>query len=308
MAAAFAPFANGGKRVEPWAIRRVEDRFGRLMEEHKPQMQAVADSRTIYVLTSILQGVTQPGGTASVVGRTLDRPAAGKTGTSQGNAWFVGYTPELVAAVYVGNDVPAQDVYGTGGGLAAPIFANFIKEALAGKPAREFARPKGIVELDVCSESGLLATRWCPPESVYKEIFVQGTQPWQPCTVHTPWSSWQLSWPFGNSNQGDMLPPEAHQQQARGRLGPPSRRKGRAPRSRHRKHRLSLLVRLRLQLRRSLPAPLPPRLRPKPDQPVIRRPFQLQSQWKHHRQQPGPNPNRQLLLFSSCYQCCQILR
>lgn len=220
MAAAFAPFANGGKRVEPWAIRRVEDRFGRLMEEHKPQMQAVADSRTIYVLTSILQGVTQPGGTASVVGRTLDRPAAGKTGTSQGNAWFVGYTPELVAAVYVGNDVPAQDVYGTGGGLAAPIFANFIKEALAGKPAREFARPKGIVELDVCSESGLLATRWCPPESVYKEIFVQGTQPWQPCTVHTPWSSWQLSWPFGNSNQGDMLPPEAHQQPSPGQAGP----------------------------------------------------------------------------------------
>jgi membrane carboxypeptidase/penicillin-binding protein len=66
----------------------------------------------------------------------LDRPVAGKTGTSQGNAWFVGYTPELVAAVYVGNDVPAQDVYGTGGGLAAPIFANFVKEALAGKPAR----------------------------------------------------------------------------------------------------------------------------------------------------------------------------
>ena len=296
MAAAFAPFANGGKRVEPWAIRRVEDRFGRLMEEHKPQMQAVADSRTIYVLTSILQGVTQPGGTASVVGRTLDRPAAGKTGTSQGNAWFVGYTPELVAAVYVGNDVPAQDVYGTGGGLAAPIFANFVKEALAGKPAREFARPKGIVELDVCSESGLLATRWCPPESVYKEIFVQGTQPWQPCTVHTPWSSWQLSWPFGNSNQGDMLPPEAHQQPSPGQTGPaelPERPGSEVP-----------APETSPQPSRPAPAPTPEEssgspptpAQAWPDQPVIRRPFQLQSQWKHHRQ-PGPNPTDNFCFF-----------
>ena len=208
MATAFAPFANGGKKVEPWAIRRVENRFGRVMEEHQPRVQTVADSRTIYILTDILQGVTQPGGTASVVGRTLDRPAAGKTGTSQGNAWFVGYTPELVAAVYVGNDVPAQDVYGTGGGLAAPIFANFVKKALAGKPVREFARPKGIVELEVCKESGLLATRWCPPETVYKEIFVQGTQPWQPCTEHTPWSSWQLNWPWSDFEPQDILPEE----------------------------------------------------------------------------------------------------
>ncbi|MGI6129326.1 MAG: transglycosylase domain-containing protein [bacterium] len=207
MAAAFAPFANGGKKVQPWAIRRVENRFGRVLEEHKPQVQPVADARSIYVLTSIMQNVTQPGGTASVVGRTVERPVAGKTGTSQGNAWFVGYTPELVAAVYVGNDVPARDVNGTGGGLAAPIFANFVKEALAGKPAREFKRPSGIVELNVCRQSGLLATRWCPAESVYKEIFVQGTQPWQPCSLHTPWSSWQLNWPFVTPSE-ETEPPE----------------------------------------------------------------------------------------------------
>lgn len=205
MAAAFAPFANGGKKVQPFAIRRVEDRFGRVMEEHKSKVQAVADPKAVYILTSILQGVTKPGGTASVVGRTLDRPAAGKTGTSQGNAWFVGYTPELVAAVYVGNDVPARDVYGTGGGLAAPIFANFVKQALASKPAREFTPPPGIVDLDICAETGLLATRWCPQESIYNEVFVQGTQPWQPCTVHTPWSSWPLQWPFGNSESPETI-------------------------------------------------------------------------------------------------------
>ncbi|NLG87284.1 MAG: PBP1A family penicillin-binding protein [Firmicutes bacterium] len=224
MATAFAPFANGGKKVQPWAIRWVENRSGRMLEEHKPNTQQVADPRAIYVLTSILQDVTRPGGTASVVGQNLERPVAGKTGTSQGNAWFVGYTPEVVAAVYVGNDVPAQDVNGTGGGLAAPIFAHFVKEALAGKPAQEFTRPAGIVELDICRESGLLATRWCPPESVYKEVFIQGTQPWQPCTKHTPWSSWQLTWPLNEAKEPEETPaaPLSPLQEPESTAAPPS--------------------------------------------------------------------------------------
>ncbi|NMA54890.1 MAG: PBP1A family penicillin-binding protein [Firmicutes bacterium] len=208
MAVAFSSFANGGSKVEPWAIRRVEDRYGRVMEKREPRVQQVIDSKVVYILTSILQDVTQPGGTASVVGRILARPAAGKTGTSQGNAWFVGYTPELTAAVYVGNDTPVQDVYGTGGGLAAPIFANFVAAALKDRPVRDFDRPRGLVELEVCRESGLLATRWCPADKVYKEVFVPGTQPWQPCTVHTPWGNWQDSWPF-NYFSPDELPPKS---------------------------------------------------------------------------------------------------
>ncbi|NLY50466.1 MAG: PBP1A family penicillin-binding protein [Firmicutes bacterium] len=196
MAAAFAPFANGGKRVEPLAILRVENRFGQVLEEHRPNVQKAADERATYIISSILQDVTKPGGTASVVGRTVERPVAGKTGTSLGNAWFVGYTPDLVAAVYVGNDEPARDIFGTGGGLAAPIFANFMKTALQDKPVREFTRPAGIAEVEICSESGLLATQWCPQESVYNEVFIQGTQPWQPCNIHTPWSNWQIPWPF----------------------------------------------------------------------------------------------------------------
>jgi len=202
MAAAFCAFANGGRRVEPLAVLRVEDRFGRVLEEHQPSIRQAADARAVYIVTNILENVTRPGGTGSAVGRILDRPVAGKTGTSQGNAWFVGFTPDLAAAVYVGNDEPARDIYGTGGGLAAPIFAGFMKKALAGTPPHDFTRPAGIIEAEICTESGLLATRWCPPETVRRELFIQGTQPWQPCNIHTPWSSGQLPWPFGGLEPG----------------------------------------------------------------------------------------------------------
>lgn len=197
MAAAFCAFANGGRRVEPLAVLRVEDRFGRVLEEHRPSLRQAADPRAVYIVTNIMEDVTRPGGTGSAVGRILNRPVAGKTGTSQGNAWFVGFTPDLVAAVYVGNDEPAHDIYGTGGGLAAPIFAAFMQKALAGIPPQDFPRPSGIIEAEVCTESGLLATRWCPPEKVRSELFIQGTQPRQPCNIHTPWNLGEIPWPFG---------------------------------------------------------------------------------------------------------------
>ncbi|BCV23984.1 penicillin-binding protein [Gelria sp. Kuro-4] len=206
MAAAFCAFANGGRRVEPLAVLRVEDRYGRVLEENRPRLQQAADARAVYIVTNIMEDVTRPGGTGSAVGRLLNRPVAGKTGTSLGNAWFIGLTPDLVAAVYVGNDEPAHDIYGTGGGLAAPIFATFLTAALASTPPHEFTRPAGIVEAEICTESGLLATQWCPAETVRREIFIQGTQPWQPCNIHTPWSNWQLPWPFGGTPPGPGAP------------------------------------------------------------------------------------------------------
>jgi len=193
MAAAFAAFANTGLRVEPFAILRVTDRFGNVLLEQKPQFKRVLDEKVAFMVTDLLQTVVQRG-TASVVGRTIDRPAAGKTGTTndQLDAWFVGYTPDISAAVYVGHDQHGVTLgrFGTGGAIAAPIWARFVNEAFSGKPARDFFRPPGVLEVEICADSKLLPNFSCP---TITELFIEGTQPTeQDRELHRGW--WQQFW------------------------------------------------------------------------------------------------------------------
>jgi penicillin-binding protein 1A len=168
MCVAYAAFDNGGKLVTPTLIDRIQDRWGRSLWRHdsrecrgckatKWEGQAepvLVDTRkqvvgeyTAYQMTSIMEGVVQRG-TATVIRSILPNvPIAGKTGTTndERDAWFVGYTPDLVVGVFVGYDTPRNMGGGsTGGKLAAPIFANFMKAALAGKPAVPFRVPQGI--------------------------------------------------------------------------------------------------------------------------------------------------------------------
>lgn len=181
MTRAFAAFANGGYRAEPLAILRITDPHGTVLVENRPRAVKVLDERVGYILTDLMREVIRPGGTAGQLAWRLDRrPAAGKTGTTENahDAWFVGYTPDLVAAVWSGNDDPSQPLPGnlTGSSLAAPIWADFINGALAGRPKTEFDRPPGLVEAEICADSGLLATPFC--DSI-TELFVAGTQPKQ---------------------------------------------------------------------------------------------------------------------------------
>ncbi len=176
MAAAYASFANGGKRVEPTLIDSVQDRFGRLVwrpeartcpdcaargfDQGPPALtdgrRQIVDPIAAFQMTSILQGAVQRG-TGSRAGAGLGRPVAGKTGTTNDymDNWFVGYTPDLVVGVWVGYDDPHSLGDGETGGLnAAPIFREFVAAAMAGSPPVPFRAPPGIALVRIQTDRG----------------------------------------------------------------------------------------------------------------------------------------------------------
>jgi len=145
MASAYGVLANLGVRVRPVAIRKVVDADGRVLYESYPEREVALPPAVAYLMTDILKGVITRGtGRAAALGR----PAAGKTGTTDDyrNAWFIGYTPHLVTAVWVGNDdnTPMRRV--VGGGLPAEIWASFMRPALQGVPPDDWPRPEEIVQ------------------------------------------------------------------------------------------------------------------------------------------------------------------
>jgi 1A family penicillin-binding protein len=186
LTAAFAALANGGRAVQPVAVRRVEDAEGHVLWSATPGLgEQVVDERVAYLITDILsdEEARSPSfGLGSAL--KLSRPAAVKTGTTTDfrDNWTVGYTPELVAGVWVGNadNEPMRDVSGISG--AAPIWHDFVELALNGQPIRAFERPEGLVEVEVCALSGLLPEPDCPHRVT--DLFVEGTEPVETCTLH----------------------------------------------------------------------------------------------------------------------------
>jgi len=187
MASAYGTFAAGGKHTVPYGIAQVDDAAGKALYSAETSATQAIDPALAYLTTDILRGVISNGtGTAAKIGR----PAAGKTGTTQEyrDAWFVGYTPQLVCAVWVGYPESQQEmknVHGrkvTGGSFPAEIWADFMKGALASAPEVEFAKPKkGLTTSKVCSESGGTATEFCP--STFTGLFLTKKTP-KPCTLH----------------------------------------------------------------------------------------------------------------------------
>ncbi len=144
LARAYGVFANQGVLVETTAIIKIVDRNGKILEQHTPQEKAVVNEKSAYIITDMLRGVISGGtGTAANIGR----PAAGKTGTTSDykDAWFVGYTPDLVAAVWIGYDNDGYLNGITGGSTPATIWQSFMAKSLANIPSRDFIRPKGVV-------------------------------------------------------------------------------------------------------------------------------------------------------------------
>ncbi|MCR4402829.1 MAG: penicillin-binding protein 1A [Firmicutes bacterium] len=186
MAAAYAVFPNQGIRAEPTCILRVEDPDGNVLERNTPAKTVVLNEQTAYIMTDMMRGVITRGtGKAAQIGR----PAAGKTGTTSDytNAWFVGFTPDLVACVWIGNDEQQKPmVYGgvrIGSARAAMIWGAFMKEALKDLPPAEFPVPSGVVFTRICTESGMLATASCPKPAT--EVFIPGTEPKDYCGLHS---------------------------------------------------------------------------------------------------------------------------
>ncbi|MGE5593653.1 MAG: penicillin-binding protein 1A [Betaproteobacteria bacterium] len=186
MAAAYAVFPNQGIRAEPVAILRVEDPDGNVLERNVPVKNVVLDEQTAYIMTDMMRGVITRGTGKSA---NIGRPAAGKTGTTSDytNAWFVGFTPDLVACVWIGNDEQQKPmVYGgvrIGSARAAMIWGAFMKEALRDTPSAEFPVPTGLVFTTICTESGMLATPSCPKTTT--EVFLPGTEPKDYCSLHS---------------------------------------------------------------------------------------------------------------------------
>jgi penicillin-binding protein 1A len=187
MASAYGSFAAGGKRATPFAIKEVKDHEGKVLFVHKPELVEAIDPAVAYLTTDILTGVIRRGtGVAAGIGR----PAAGKTGTTQQyrDAWFVGYTPQLTTAVWVGYPASQKEmlnVHGrrvTGGSFPALIWSRYMRAALAGKPAERFTRPAGLKTVTLCSVSGGTPTEFCPEK--IKALVLSAHVP-DTCEVHT---------------------------------------------------------------------------------------------------------------------------
>lgn len=187
LTSAYAAFANGGVRVKPFAIRCIVDREGNIIEENYPQKKEALSPQTAYVITDMLKSVIEAGTGYGARRAGFKRPAAGKTGTTDNftDAWFVGFTPYLVAGVWVGFDDQRSLGERMAGSVAAlPIWTAFMKAVhdTLGLLPTEFEVPPGIVRRKICRDSHKLATEYCP--HTYTEVFIQGNEPTEYCQVH----------------------------------------------------------------------------------------------------------------------------
>lgn len=184
MASAYGAIANGGAAVKPRFISRVEDRSGHTVWSPRlPAPQYALDNRVAFVLRDMMRDVVERG-TATAVRKFVPVriPVAGKTGTTNGSTdvWFVGMTPELVGAVWVGYDTPKAINGGqaAGGTIAAPIFGRAVQAYYAGnRMTVPWMPPPGVVSMELDRDSGLPATAMTSPDKRYTEWFVLGTEP-----------------------------------------------------------------------------------------------------------------------------------
>ena len=196
---AYGTWANRGTRVEPRPILRVEDSDGRVLWQSVPERQQVLDTLSTAVMTDLMRDVVDHGSAYTIrdpgrgaVPYTL--PAAGKTGTTNDatDVWFVGFTPDLLAAVWFGFDQPQRIIVGAAGGTyAAPVWADFMRSVYFGDEAirplpEEWATPAGLTSRLVDEQSGRLATDWCPRDALYAEVYIPGTEPTEFCDLHGP--------------------------------------------------------------------------------------------------------------------------
>jgi len=183
---AYAVFANQGLRPEPLFVTRVVDKDGVVLEENRPRTREAIDSGPLFVLTDMLEAVMNSGTGAKARTLGLRIPVAGKSGTTNDNAdaWFVGYTPDIVAGVWVGFD--ERKTIGarmTGSAAALPAWTEIMKAATAGQPEQAFSKPSGVVYRNICPITGLLAREGCPDPT--REAFVAGEAPGEECQEHS---------------------------------------------------------------------------------------------------------------------------
>ncbi len=178
LTSAYAVFANQGKTVEPIFITRITDHEGAVLETNEVKTRDVIPATTAHMVNSMLQDVVRRGTGRRAGG--LKQPTAGKTGTTNDlhDAWFMGFTPQLIAAVWVGFD-NKRSIRETGGRVAAPIWKEFMSEAIGGEPRREFAVPQGLKCVHIDPITGVRAAAG---GDALLECFRSGTEP-QPGSI-----------------------------------------------------------------------------------------------------------------------------
>jgi penicillin-binding protein 1A len=198
MVSAYSVLANGGKQIKPTLIDRIQDRYGKTIFKHEERVcegcnasdwqnqdepnvvdnrETVLDPMTSYQITSMMQGVIQRGTAAGKV-QLGERDVAGKTGTTndEKDAWFVGFTPDLVAGLYIGFDSPSTlGRGGTGSSLSAPVFNEFMQAAVKDMPVSKFVIPAGMNLISIDRKTGMAAMQGDPNTII--EAFKPGTGP-----------------------------------------------------------------------------------------------------------------------------------
>ncbi len=176
MVKAFSTFCAQGVYAEPIFITRIIDRDGNIIKENRPSLSSAVSPQTAYIMTTLLQSVVEEGTGRRV--RALSRPCAGKTGTTNEvrDAWFIGFTPQLVAGVWVGfDDLKSLGKHETGAVAAGPIWLDFMQKVLTNKPVQTFNVPEGIVFVRINPDTGYFpATK---DDKIIFECFKEGTLP-----------------------------------------------------------------------------------------------------------------------------------
>ena len=185
LTSAYGALANSGIYIQPRLYLSALDGSNDRLAMADLAEERVADENASFVLTTILEGVIDRGTGKGARAKGFTRPAAGKTGTSDSarDAWFIGYTPTLVAGVWVGFD-DNTPINITGGAAAAPLWGQFLKCSSPFMPLGDFSPPPGVSFVEVDTKTGEVATSGCPREQVANEAFVRGTEPSRRCSLH----------------------------------------------------------------------------------------------------------------------------
>jgi len=182
---AYTPLATGGMKAEARTILRIYDRKRQAWIENPPVASQVLSPAAAFITTQMLRDVLTYGTAKPLRAFSLAHPAAGKTGTTDDcvDAWFVGYTPNLVTGIWIGYDQPRSGGKGfTGGAVAAPIWERFMDKVVASRLAMDFPMPETVVIRSIDPTTGLLAREECPQKQ--DAFFISGTEPAETCTRH----------------------------------------------------------------------------------------------------------------------------
>ncbi len=183
LAYSYAPFANGGYYAEPYPVLKIADRHGNLLKEFKPKQKPVLSPQTAYIMTMLMKDVVDRG--TGIRAKLPERPAAGKTGTTSDytNAWFVGYTPEMLTVIWIGNDRQDQPMiykgFNIGSSTAAQTWGSYMKTVTRNLPVIDFTEPPGIVWASVDPSTGEAVPDWSG-RGTYREVFNENNVPKSP--------------------------------------------------------------------------------------------------------------------------------